>query len=69
VEIVSEASRHVPDAMKDKHPNAEWQEIRAIGNILRHEYQRVDDLVMWRIAKNYFPELRRIVKDMIDNSD
>ncbi len=50
VEIVSEASRHLPQEMKDKNPNFFWPEIRAIGNLLRHEYQRVDDLVMWRIV-------------------
>ena len=69
VEIVSEASRHLPDAMKDRYPGAHWQEIKAIGNLLRHEYQRVDDLVMWRIAKNFFPELRRVIADMLNKSD
>lgn len=68
VEIVSEASRHLPEALKEKYPGAYWQEIKAIGNLLRHEYQRVDDLVMWRIAKNYFPELRRVVKQLLDSS-
>lgn len=60
-EIISEASRHVPSELKDEHPNAYWQEIKAIGNLLRHEYQRIDDLVMWRMATKYFPELRQIV--------
>ncbi len=58
VEVVSEASRHLPQHLKDKHPQAYWQEIKAVGNLLRHEYQRVDDLVMWRIATKYFPQLR-----------
>lgn len=65
VEIVSEASRHLPDDLKEKHPDANWQEIRAVGNLLRHEYQRVDDLVMWRIATKYFPELRNVVVQML----
>jgi uncharacterized protein with HEPN domain len=69
VEIVSEASRHLPEELKKKHPNAYWQEIKAVGNILRHEYHRIDDLVMWRIVKNYFPELRRVVKDLLDTVD
>jgi uncharacterized protein with HEPN domain len=69
VEIVSEASRHIPDEIKEKHPNAYWPEIRAIGNLLRHQYQRVDDLVMWRIATIYFPELRKVVADMLDGLD
>ena len=66
VEIVSEASRHIPDEMKAQYPDSYWPEIRAIGNLLRHEYQRVDDLIMWRIAQNYFPELHRVIKEMLD---
>ena len=68
VEIVSEASRHIPDVMKSKYPDSYWPEIRDIGNLLRHEYQRIDDLIMWRIAQSYFPELRRVIKEMLDNS-
>ena len=69
VEIVSEASRHIPDDLKDQYPNAYWPEIRSIGNLLRHQYQRVDDLVMWRIATKYFPDLRTVVVAILGNLD
>ena len=65
VEIISEASRYLPQEMKDRHPDAHWQEIRAIGNLLRHEYQRVDDLVMWRIATGYLKELRPVIAELL----
>lgn len=67
VEIVSEASRHLPEALKDKHPESNWPEIRAIGNFLRHEYQRVDDLVIWRVATRYFPDLRTTIIAMLSD--
>ena len=66
VEIISEASRHIPEELKARYPDSYWPEIKAIGNLLRHEYQRVDDLIMWRIAQNYFPELRRVIKEMLE---
>ena len=69
VEIVSEATKHIPEAMKMEYPDSYWPEIKAIGNLLRHEYQRVDDRIMWRIAKIYFPELRRVIADMLSKSD
>ena len=40
VEIVSEASRHLPQEMKSRYPAQPWPEIAAIGNLLRHEYQK-----------------------------
>lgn len=50
VEIVSEASRHVPDDAKARFPEAPWPEIAAIGNKLRHEYNRIDDAILWSVA-------------------
>ncbi|WFS01516.1 DUF86 domain-containing protein [Rhizobium tumorigenes] len=47
IEIVSEASRHIPEELKRLTPEIEWQAIRAIGNILRHEYHRIADEIIW----------------------
>ena len=35
VEIVSEASRHIPADLKAGHPEVPWQNVADIGNILR----------------------------------
>jgi len=56
VEIVSEASRHVPASLKLRYPEQPWDEIAAIGNLLRHHYQRVDDLIIWKIASRSLQE-------------
>jgi uncharacterized protein with HEPN domain len=50
IEIISEASRRVPEAMKARHPEVPWRDIAAIGNILRHEYPAVNRDIIWRIA-------------------
>ena len=50
IEIISEASRRLPGAMKARHPEVPWREIAAIGNILRHEYPTVNRDIVWRVA-------------------
>jgi uncharacterized protein with HEPN domain len=52
VEIVSEASRRMPYAVKSKHPDIPWPRIAAIGNYLRHAYHRVDSGVLWSLLEN-----------------
>ena len=42
IEIVSEASRHIPDEMKDTAPGVPWRKIAGIGNVLRHDYPKVE---------------------------
>lgn len=52
LEIVSEASRHLPDAMKARHPEIPWQKVAGIGNVLRHEYTRVAADALWRLVRD-----------------
>jgi uncharacterized protein with HEPN domain len=40
VEIISEASRHIPEVLKHRYPAVSWRSIADIGNILRHDYGR-----------------------------
>jgi uncharacterized protein with HEPN domain len=38
IEIISEASRALPDDTKALRPEVPWPQVKAIGNVLRHEY-------------------------------
>ena len=57
LEIISEASRHIPDDLKALAPDIPWRQIAAIGNLLRHEYQRADVRATWNIVKEHLPSL------------
>ena len=37
LEIISEASRRLPDELKTRHPEIDWPAVAAAGNIYRHE--------------------------------
>ena len=64
IEIVSEASRHVPLQMQERYASLPWPAIRGIGNKLRHEYRTVDNHLIWLTAVRHLPELRRIIVEM-----
>lgn len=57
IEIISEASRHIPEAVKARHPEIPWPDVAAIGNILRHVYDQVDLRVLWATAIDDLPTL------------
>lgn len=69
LEIVSEASRYIPSELTDRYPAIPWHAVRGIGNLLRHEYQRVEDHVVWRTATASLEELRPILLEMLDAAD
>ena len=41
LEIISEASRRLPDDLKVRHPAIAWKEMAGAGNIYRHDYEDV----------------------------
>lgn len=62
IEIISEASRHIPDDLKALYPDVPWIDIATIGNILRHEYAHVDDQIIWNIVEADLPALEVAVQ-------
>lgn len=52
LEILSEASRHIPDDLKARAHTIAWSRIAGIGNHLRHAYHRVDAEILWRIYED-----------------
>jgi uncharacterized protein with HEPN domain len=66
LEIVSEASRHIPLELLQRHPQIPWGSIRGIGNVLRHEYGAVDDDVIWRTATRSVTALKPVIQNLLD---
>jgi uncharacterized protein with HEPN domain len=50
LEIVSEASRYVPDDFKAEATEVPWARVANFGNLLRHGYQEVDETLIYRTA-------------------
>lgn len=64
VEIISEASRHLPKDLKARHPYPRWRHVAGIGNVLRHEYHRVEDQIVWTVVQDELPRLRAHLETM-----
>jgi len=47
MERISEAARKLGQAAEDLCPDVPWPNLRALGNFLRHEYDRVDAARVW----------------------
>ena len=59
VEIISEASRHLTDELKTRHPEIPWTKVAGIGNVLRHDYGSIAAAVMWALVRENLPPLER----------
>ncbi len=62
IEIISEASRRIPVAMKNLRPEIPWRDVETIGNILRHEYHTVSDPIIRQVVQNDLPALKAAIE-------
>jgi len=67
IEIISEASRRLPDAMKARHSQIPWPNVAAIGNILRHDYENVAHDVLWHLVHDNLPEQEAVCREELGN--
>jgi uncharacterized protein with HEPN domain len=63
LEIVSEASRRLPSALKARHPEIPWRDIAAAGNIYRHQYEDVLEQRVWRTVQDHLEPLSHVVEE------
>ena len=57
LEIISEASRRLPDDLRDRHPELPWRSIRDVGNFYRHQYDNVAASYVWETVTVHLPPL------------
>jgi uncharacterized protein with HEPN domain len=62
IEIISEASRHIPDDLLALAPEIPWKQVRGIGSVLGHEYQKIADSIVWTAVTDNLPPLRKAIE-------
>jgi uncharacterized protein with HEPN domain len=62
LEIISEASRRLPEDIKARHPAIPWKAIAGAGNIYRHNYEDVSQREVWITVTRDLPPLLAVIE-------
>jgi uncharacterized protein with HEPN domain len=62
LEVISEASRRLPEDLKARHPSILWKEMAGAGNVYRHDYESVEAYDVWITIQDHLPALRTVVE-------
>ena len=65
-EIVGEASKHIPNEIKDKYPEIPWEKMYSLRNMVTQEYFGIDYEMIWEIAKIDLPQNLLDIKNIIE---
>ena len=66
VEIISEASRHLTDELKTRHPEIPWQKVAGIGSVLRDNYESIAAPIMWKLAQSDLSALETVCREELE---
>jgi uncharacterized protein len=55
MQIVTEAAYRLDADGERMAPGIDWEGFRGMGNLLRHAYHRIDDLIVWNTIKDELP--------------
>ena len=69
LEVIGEASGHVPEAVQERNPTIPWREMRAMRNLLSHAYFVVDVEVVWKTICDNLPEVAPALRRLLDDTE
>lgn len=66
LEVLGEATKHIPAAFRRKHPAVPWVKMAGMRDVLIHDYMGVDLKAVWRVVQERLTELK-LLMDQLDN--
>ncbi|MBV8926020.1 MAG: DUF86 domain-containing protein [Bradyrhizobium sp.] len=63
--IIAEAAKHIPNELKETRPEVPWKRIHGLGNMLRHEYRRIDSDILWSVISENLDDLDRAIEALL----
>ena len=68
LELIGEAATHIPDRVREVHPEIQWRLIIATRNRLAHSYLGIDDDVIWDIIQTDIPNLLPSLRNLLNTT-
>ena len=69
LEIIGEATKHIPDDVRQMMPDIEWRKVAGLRDMLAHVYFGIDDNILWDVVENKTPELQRAVAAFLSSRE
>ena len=65
LEIIGEATKQIPDEIRQNHPHIPWKEMAGMRDKLIHFYFGVDHQLVWRTIKERLPHVKLGIQEIL----
>ena len=65
IQTVGEACRKISRELQDVSPQVAWSEIIGFRNVLVHDYDEIDEEIIWRVLADELPMLHQQITDIL----
>ncbi len=66
LELIGEAATHIPNDVREDHPEIPWRLVVATRNRLIHAYLGIDQDTVWSVVQEDVPELLSMLRKLLD---
>ena len=66
LELIGEAATHIPDKVREAHPDIPWRAIVGLRNRLAHGYLDISDRVIWTTIQEAVPGLVPSLRSLLN---
>ena len=71
-EVIGEASKHIPDSIRNTYPEVEWRKATAFRDVLAHDYVDVEIdrlyLAVTQVLPAFRAQIAQVLKDLQEES-
>jgi len=68
IQQIGELAKHLSDASIDAHPQIPWRQIKGMRDWFAHQYIKMDNAVVWNVAKVDMPPLKAFLLDRLEEA-
>ncbi|MCY3900533.1 MAG: DUF86 domain-containing protein [Caldilineaceae bacterium] len=67
LQLIGEAATHIPDEVRQSHPEVPWHAIIGTRNRLAHSYLAISDSIIWGVIQEAVPDLLPALRNLLES--